>query len=155
MRDSSVMTQTNVHSVFDNAEQRGSDKGHCVARIVGFDLDGYPCLQLESGSSQPAESLIPITGDLLNQWVVAVPLAGSERTMLVVGRLQKPGANMQPPIIEENGKLTIQAGRELQLRCGDASINLKSTGKVTIRGKYVLTRSSGVNAVKGAVVEIN
>ena len=60
--------------------------------------------------------------------------------------------------VEVDGKpqrVQIDAQRELVLRCGDASITLTRAGKVLIRGKYVSTRSAGVNRVKGATVEIN
>jgi hypothetical protein len=51
--------------------------------------------------------------------------------------------------------LVIPAVAELVILCGEASITLTRAGKVLIRGAYVLTRSSGANCVKGAVVEIN
>jgi hypothetical protein len=41
------------------------------------------------------------------------------------------------------------------LRCGEASITLTKAGKILIRGTYVLSRSSGVNMVKGATIHLN
>jgi hypothetical protein len=41
------------------------------------------------------------------------------------------------------------------LRCGKASITLTSAGKVLIRGTYVLSRSSGVNKIKGGSIQLN
>jgi hypothetical protein len=41
------------------------------------------------------------------------------------------------------------------LRCGKASITLTRAGKVLIQGSYVLSRSTGVNRVKGGAVQIN
>ncbi len=52
-------------------------------------------------------------------------------------------------------KLTIEAKDEISLKCGDASITLTKDGKISIRGKYILNRSSGVNRVLGGSVEIN
>ena len=51
--------------------------------------------------------------------------------------------------------MLLTAGREIVLRCGEASITLTRAGKVLIRGTYILTRSSGANRIKGAAVEIN
>ena len=47
------------------------------------------------------------------------------------------------------------AESEIVLRCGEASITLTRAGKVLIRGTYLLSRSSGVNRIKGGSVQIN
>jgi hypothetical protein len=47
------------------------------------------------------------------------------------------------------------AKEQIVLRCGKASITLTKAGKVLIRGAYLLNRSSGVNRIKGASVQIN
>jgi hypothetical protein len=49
----------------------------------------------------------------------------------------------------------VQAAEELVLRCGDASITLTRAGKIILRGTYLLSRSSGVNRIKGGSVQIN
>jgi hypothetical protein len=49
----------------------------------------------------------------------------------------------------------VSAERQLILRCGDASLTLTRAGKVLISGSYVLSRSSGANRIRGAVVELN
>jgi hypothetical protein len=49
----------------------------------------------------------------------------------------------------------LSAEREIVLHCGDASITLTRAGKVIIKGRYLISRSSGYNKVKGAAVEIN
>jgi hypothetical protein len=51
--------------------------------------------------------------------------------------------------------LTLTADREIVLCCGKASITLTRAGKIIIRGAYLLNRSSGVNKIKGASVQIN
>jgi hypothetical protein len=58
--------------------------------------------------------------------------------------------------IEVDGeRIVFRADRELVLRCGEASITLTRAGKVIIRGTYLLSRSSGVNRIKGGSVQIN
>jgi len=52
-------------------------------------------------------------------------------------------------------RVTFDAKEEIVLRCGKASITLTKAGKVVIRGTYLLTRSSGVNRIKGGSVQIN
>jgi len=52
-------------------------------------------------------------------------------------------------------KITFDARDQIVLRCGKASITLTRAGKVIIRGAYLLSRSSGVNRIKGGSVQIN
>jgi hypothetical protein len=52
-------------------------------------------------------------------------------------------------------RLELMAEKEIVLRVGDASITLTRAGKIILRGTYVLSRSSGVNRIKGGSVQIN
>ena len=52
-------------------------------------------------------------------------------------------------------RVEFTAEQEIVFRCGKASIILTRAGKVLIEGEYVLTRSSGVNRIKGGSVQIN
>lgn len=51
--------------------------------------------------------------------------------------------------------VVLKAERQIELRCGEASILLTAAGKILIRGTYVLSRSRGANRIKGAFVDIN
>lgn len=55
----------------------------------------------------------------------------------------------------DSRSLTLEAEQEIVLRCGKSSITLTRAGKVIIRGEYVVSRSSGVNSIKGAVIQLN
>jgi hypothetical protein len=52
-------------------------------------------------------------------------------------------------------RLVFAAKKEIVLRCGKASITLTRAGKVLIRGAYLLSRSSGVNRIKGGSIQLN
>jgi hypothetical protein len=52
-------------------------------------------------------------------------------------------------------KVTLTGEEEVTLQCGKASITLTRAGKVLITGDYVLSRSRGVNRIKGGSVQIN
>jgi hypothetical protein len=58
-------------------------------------------------------------------------------------------------ILVDGKRVTFDAKEEIVLRCGKASMTLTRAGKVLIRGAYLLNRSSGVNRIKGASVQIN
>jgi hypothetical protein len=49
----------------------------------------------------------------------------------------------------------VSAKERLVLRCGKASVTLTRAGKVIIEGSYVVSRSTGVNRIKGGSVQLN
>ena len=55
----------------------------------------------------------------------------------------------------EGKKMTFEAQDEMVFKCGESSITLTKNGKVLIRGKYLLNRSSGVNRIMGGSVQVN
>lgn len=58
--------------------------------------------------------------------------------------------------VKVDGKrVVIEGDDEVVLKCGEASITLTKSGKVMIRGKYILNRSSGVNRILGGSVQVN
>ena len=59
------------------------------------------------------------------------------------------------PIQETPEEVVVTAEKQLTLRCGKASITLTKSGKIILRGKYILSRSEGVNRIKGGSVQIN
>ncbi len=52
-------------------------------------------------------------------------------------------------------KIVFTAEEEIVLKCGESSITLTKAGKVLIRGKYLLNRSTGVNRIMGGSVQVN
>jgi len=52
-------------------------------------------------------------------------------------------------------ELILTAKDQLTLRCGESSITLTAAGKIILRGKYIVSRSSGVQRIKGGSVQIN
>ena len=52
-------------------------------------------------------------------------------------------------------RISFDAKEQVVLRCGKSSITLTKAGKVIIRGAYLLSRSSGVNSIKGGSIQLN
>ncbi|MBI2899868.1 MAG: hypothetical protein HYY17_06770 [Planctomycetes bacterium] len=94
-------------------------------------------------SAVRARSTIPVPADAAGRDAVLIFEEGDPRRPIILGLLQTPE------------KLVLSADEEIALKCGKASLTLTRAGKVLIRGAYVLSRSSGVNRVKGGSVEIN
>ena len=65
-------------------------------------------------------------------------------------------ANLDTDNVCVDGKrLTFEATDQMVFKCGQSSITLTKEGKVLIRGKYLLNRSSGVNRIMGGSVQVN
>ncbi|TVZ38891.1 hypothetical protein P886_3275 [Alteromonadaceae bacterium 2753L.S.0a.02] len=56
---------------------------------------------------------------------------------------------------EPQDRLVFEGKDEIVLKCGEASITLSRDGKLILRGKYILNRSSGVNRILGSSVRVN
>jgi hypothetical protein len=58
-------------------------------------------------------------------------------------------------VLIDGKRVTFDAQEEIVLRCGKASIILSRDGKIVIKGTHLLSRSRGMNKIKGGAVHIN
>ncbi len=109
----------------------------------------------------PARSVVALHGPHMGREVVLMFEQGDPMRPIVMGVMQALtpwSAGERPEAVEveaDGARLQIAAKEQLVLRCGKASITLTQTGKVLIDGTYVLSKSSGVNRVKGGSVQLN
>ena len=127
-----------------------------IATFVGIDAEGRFRVQ-PRGAVEPvfAWSAVDLDAGDAGVPVVIAYDEGVGRRPLIIGRLRERAPAPQPAIKIDGERLVLHAEREIELRCGDASIVLTRAGKVLIRGSYVLSRAKGVNRIKGASVGIN
>jgi hypothetical protein len=138
-----------------------------IAVLHGFDLDDRPIVKGIAGlpgELVAARSTVALAQDAVGGQVVVVFERGELRAPIILGALLNPsppprrGADLPGTTVvkvDDGDRLVLRAEREIVLECGDASITLTRAGKVLIRGKYVLSQSSGYNRLKGAVIDIN
>ena len=85
------------------------------------------------------------------------PLAGADHILHL--SIYREGKVDLTPILWMKGlrelHLSIDAAREIVLRCGESSITLTRAGKIILKGKYVSSHSAGVNRIKGGSIQIN
>jgi hypothetical protein len=146
-----------------SARQSGNPPGIVIAKLADISDDGQPIVSWTDGADvrrEASRTIVPVDRRCIGSEVaVAFPVGSSQP--LIMGRLAPPKATPSGPAPlpfearVDNERLELTADREIVIRCGKASITLTRAGKVLIRGAYVLTRSSGVNRVKGASVQIN
>jgi hypothetical protein len=135
-----------------------------VGTLVAF-REVYQPLVIYPGQSGTAAITARTTIDLLAEHigdeVVLTFESGDPWKPIITGRIRKPSAwpiAYQPAQVDvdaDGQRLIVSAKEQLVLRCGKASITLTKAGKVLIDGSYVLSRSTGVNRIKGGSVQLN
>lgn len=120
-----------------------------LARITAVEDDGHVALD-----GVAVQLAAPLTIAQLRQAMaagqLAVVLDGPKPVLL--GLLQ---TRADQDLSLDGRHVAITAGESFTITCGKASICLTKAGKVVVRGADVLTRSSGLNRVKGGSVQIN
>ncbi len=128
-----------------------------IGALVGFD-NGQPLVAF-AGHTLPALTGVELTLADIGRQVTLAFADGAADKPVILNRLLEPApaSDAQAPVeVRLDGeKLLLTANKTIELRCGDASITLTAAGKVLLKGTYVLSRSSGYNKIKGAVVDIN
>ena len=108
-----------------------------------------------SGVPIAARTMVALSRDQIGQQAVLMFERGDLSKPIIMGLLQHAPTRRESEVQVDGEKVVFNAEREIVLRCGESSITLTRAGKVLIRGKYVLSRSSGVNRIKGGSVQIN
>lgn len=128
-----------------------------VAKLVGVDEEGVR-VELAFGGEPAvcaARTMTPLSARDEGREVVVAFEGGEPSRPIVLGLLRAPDAAPALEARADGERVVIAADREIELRCGEASIVLTKEGKVLIRGEYVLTHSRGKNRIRGASVSIN
>ena len=155
--------------------------GEIVIGIVdGIDAQGLPLVDYAGNpcsDSLVAVSTLSITHQDIGRQVALLFAEGELHRPVIMGLIHSPlnalienfqlslgdnssaeESDLSEPskdISADGERLLLEAKEEITLKCGDASITLTKAGKVLIRGKYLLSRSSGVNRIQGGSVQVN
>jgi hypothetical protein len=132
--------------------------------LHGFDINEQPLISTGTNGLSVvvrARTTIPLFQAQIGSTVVMLFEHGDPNRPIILGVLQDKRLDAEriaPPSVAiraDHDRFVVTAEREIVLRCGESSITLTRAGKVIIIGKYVLSRSSGCNKIKGATVDIN
>jgi Domain of unknown function (DUF6484) len=130
-----------------------------VGRIAAFLDSGAPLVDFpgnDLGKLVSAQSLIPVVAADTGRNVALTFESGDPSLPIIVGLFQPPYATGPRSEVKlDDESLVLSAKKEIILQCGKASITLTSAGKVLIQGEYVLSRSSGVNKIRGGSIQLN
>ena len=155
-----------------------------IGSLVEINNFGEPCVKFEGVSeSLKSISTISITKEHIGKQVALLFANGDLEHPVIMGLIHNPLAEIlenydqsqssgsetkndtQALALESNLKIddvlidgkriTFEAKEQIVLRCGESSITLTKAGKILIRGKYLLNRSTGVNRIMGGSVQVN
>jgi Domain of unknown function (DUF6484) len=133
--------------------------------LVAISPDGDPMVDYcanTTGAPIAASSLVAVRRADIGRETLLLYEDGDAARPIIIGLIQQPASlelepvNREPIDVTLDGqRVTLSAAEEIVLRCGDASITLTRSGKILIRGAYLLSRSSGPNRIKGASIHLN
>lgn len=69
---------------------------------------------------------------------------------LVYDQLPVPGT-----LVLDMERIVLQGHREVQLRCGQASVTMRADGKLVVKGTELVSQASATNKIRGATVQLN
>lgn len=151
-----------------------------LGSLVEINEQGQPVVQFHSGESKrtlAALTTLGLTKKQIGRQVALLFANGDPKSPIIMGMIHSPLQEMLETFgshtENSKGELELESGhqiddvqvdgerivlkgkKEIVLKCGEASITLTRSGKVLIRGKYLLNRSSGVNRIMGGSVQVN
>jgi hypothetical protein len=143
-----------------------------IGTLAGINDEGQPLVRHPldpSGRVILARTTVPVAPEFVEREVALAFESGDLCRPIVLGVLRRPDSpepsrlsdvprTVVRPIVQatlDGEQLIFTAQHEIVLRCGKASLTLTRAGKILLRGTYLLSRSSGVNRIKGGSVQIN
>lgn len=153
-----------------------------IGVVKGIDREGRPLVDYPgnpSGRDLAAVATLQVTHQHTGRQVALLFAQGDLAAPVIMGLIHSPlhaliesfELSLQPgesdePVDEtprsqalelnvDDERVVIEGKEEIVLKCGEASITLTKAGKILIRGKYLLSRSSGVNRIMGGSVQVN
>lgn len=152
----------------DGNTPASSIPGLISASVVGVSAAGCPLVKMPD-RDEPCEAT-PVWMEPEPDWAHCAGLQvvvgfenGDTGKALLVGVLGRPAKLKEAPQTGDEAAspqasedvVKIASEKELVLECGKAKIMLRADGRIAILGGYVISRSSGVNKIKGGSVQIN
>jgi hypothetical protein len=130
-----------------------------IGTIVGVTSSAEALVQIariSSSAPMKARTVVSISEKDIGQQAVLAFEDGDLTKPIILGLIRTAENFAKKVTVGADGdKFVVTAEREIELRCGEASITLTRAGKVLIKGEYVLTRAKRLNRIKGAAVSIN
>lgn len=130
--------------------------GIVIGKLGAFDANGSPAVDYPGNTLGllAARSTVALAPVDCGRDIALMFEAGDPRKPIILGLIHHPVPVPTEALVDKK-RVVIAAEEEIELRCGRSSITLTKAGKVILRGDYLLSRSTGVNRIKGGSVQIN
>ncbi len=138
--------------------------GVVIGIFLSINDDGDPLVAFPGNPLEtaiPARSTTNLDKDDVGKEIALLFEGGNPLKPLIIGKIHHAASekllqNTEQPSAElDDEHIVLSAKQTITLKCGKASITLTKAGKIILRGAYLLSRSSGVNRIKGGSVQIN
>lgn len=155
--------------------------GIAIGVLDAFDVSGKALVSIATFglSALSAMSLVPLnsahlgaqlalgfeSGDTQRPIILGLILSAAQPTSEQQAAQQtKPndkadtetGSEAEPlDLIVDGRHIVLQAGREIELRCGDAAIILSADGHIQLRGTYITSHASATQRILGGSINMN
>lgn len=111
---------------------------------------------LERAAREGQEALLVFEDGRLDRPILVALLASVTPQLDALLASPSPAAAPAKADARLDGRrVVVEAGKELVLRCGKASLTMTEDGKVSLRGFQIVTQADGVQKIRGAKVQIN
>lgn len=142
--------------------------GLVTGHLAGVDPEGRLLFEADGAAGEPFPVAIgvPVSdgalvkGARLRRRGLVAPLAGGGFALVgfarerVAPKVRDAGPG-ELEVVVDGETLQIVAERQIELRCGKASLLLRADGRVVLSGTYVVSTSRGPNKIKGATIALN
>ena len=145
-------------------------QGVCVGKLVSVDKTGHILVDYQnnpSGGPLPARSTVKISNMDENKDTLLMFEKHDPRLPIIIGIVQDQPFVTHPSkeitlektrikdVVVDGKRIVFDAKKEIILRCGKGSVTIQANGKIVIKGTDLISRSKGMNKIKGAAVRIN
>jgi hypothetical protein len=150
-----------------NSGTRETAAAAVIGRLAAS-TDGRARIAREDGGSVPARHVAGLDPAQLTapvnvgREVLLLYEAGDPGRPVILAWMAEPGVALTVTpaetarVVRVDGKhVVIEAAEEILLQCGRGSILIREDGAIVIKGTNLLSRSSGINKIKGGAVRIN
>ncbi len=75
--------------------------------------------------------------------------------VIVMSRLRSPGETPCPLVLDQNGRLEIEAAGGICLKSGESRIEITADGRIWVDGREIYSISEGRMRLQGSTIELN
>lgn len=136
-----------------------------VVKLAGFSATGRALVRLpDCDDLVEARRSVSLSSARIGADVLVLYEDEDPRLPIIVGVLVDPDSESSAEARPDDApaelrvgaeRLVLEAGSEIVIRCGKASVTLRRDGRISLRGEELESRAAGHNKIKGAAVHLN